>query len=85
MSSVGVTLVLMNRKELDQAAAHFRAALALDPGYADAHNKLGAVLTWQGRLEEAASEFRRTLELEPGNRQARANLALVEKQLRQRR
>jgi tetratricopeptide (TPR) repeat protein len=43
----------------------FRAALGVDPEYADAHNNLGAILTLTGQLDEAETHYRRRPRSEP--------------------
>ncbi len=43
----------------------FRKAIALDPGYSQAHRMLGMTLSHMGRGEEAASAMRRARELDP--------------------
>jgi len=47
------------------AEVEFRKALALNPSYADAHERLGSVLRGMGRHEEALEEVRRAYELDP--------------------
>jgi type IV pilus assembly protein PilF len=42
---------------LDEAERHYRKALALRPGYSEAHNNLGQLLARQGRLQDAIGEF----------------------------
>jgi Tfp pilus assembly protein PilF len=49
--------------DLDGALEHYRTALELDPGYAEAHANFGSALLRAGRLVEAESELRRSLEL----------------------
>ena len=46
----------------DEAATAYRRALAIDPGYASAHNNLGALLHARGAFEEAAAALRQALE-----------------------
>jgi tetratricopeptide (TPR) repeat protein len=60
---------------LDDAEASFRAALRIDPSYANAHNNLGNVLLALGRNGEAVEEFREVVRLQPANEAARKNLA----------
>ncbi|MBK8161713.1 MAG: tetratricopeptide repeat protein [Gammaproteobacteria bacterium] len=59
------------------AAVHFRAALAMDPGHAEAHRKLGNACFAQGRLDEAAECYQRALALDPGLTAAHYNLGLT--------
>ena len=62
---------------LHEAAACYRQALKLDPGYGEAHNNLGAALRDQGNLDEAVACFRRALELKPDFIGAYGNLGNV--------
>ncbi len=52
----------------------YENALALDPGLADAHCNLGAVLYNRGRRPQARACFARCLELAPGHLEAHFNL-----------
>src|SRR5439155_20828965 len=47
----------------DEAAAHIRQGLALDPNYAQAHHRLGLVLLQQHRYAEAIASFQRAIDL----------------------
>jgi tetratricopeptide (TPR) repeat protein len=62
---------------LAEAEAHFRRAVELDPGCAQAHCNLGNALREQGRLEEALRHLTRALERQPGLAEAGLNLAVV--------
>jgi len=62
---------------LDASVDAFRRAIALKPGYAPAHMRLGRVLITQGQPEAAAVEFERALGLEEGLQPARVALAQV--------
>jgi tetratricopeptide (TPR) repeat protein len=48
-----------------QAEAHYRAALAVDPGFAPARVNLGRMLFTAGRYEEAREQFLRLTEVAP--------------------
>jgi adenylate cyclase len=50
---------------LDEAAAFYNAASALDPLGAVSHGALGTIYYRSGRLSEAETEFRRALEISP--------------------
>jgi TolB-like protein/Flp pilus assembly protein TadD len=50
---------------LDEAAAFYNAASALDPLGAVSHGALGTIYYRNGRLSEAEAEFRRALEISP--------------------
>lgn len=54
-----------------------RAALAVDPNFAEAHDNLGAALMSQRRFDEALASFQRAIALNPSLTQARENLAIV--------
>jgi len=72
-------VALMCAGDLDRAASHFKAALASDADFAEAHSNLG--ITFLRRIPpdyEAAREgFAAALEIAPGYRDARENLALT--------
>ena len=67
-------LALRAQGKLDEAAASYRQALALKPGYAEAYFNLGNVLQKQGKLDEAIASFRKTLALKPDGVDAHNNL-----------
>ncbi|MCY3664228.1 MAG: tetratricopeptide repeat protein [Gemmatimonadetes bacterium] len=56
--------------QLNEAAAHFHKALALDASYARAHFNLGLVYAKQGDDQAAADAFAQALELDPDHVQA---------------
>jgi choline-sulfatase len=58
----------------DEAARADRAAVALAPGAAIAHNGLGLTAIDDGRMREAAAEFERATALDPNNASYWANL-----------
>ena len=68
--------------KLDEAIAHFSAALRISPYYAQAHNNLGVALGEQGKLDEAIAHFSAALRISPSYQQAHDNLerALAKKQ-----
>jgi tetratricopeptide (TPR) repeat protein len=57
-----------------EAIAQFRAALALKPDDAEAHNDLGCALGIEGRTAEAIAELQAALRLKPGYAEAHNNL-----------
>jgi tetratricopeptide (TPR) repeat protein len=59
----------------DQAVEAYRAALALDADFADAHCNLGAVFYNRGERDDARRHFERCLRLDPGHVEAHFNLA----------
>jgi tetratricopeptide (TPR) repeat protein len=77
--NLGIALAQGGR--LDDAAAQYKAALKIDPNYANAHNNLGLVLVREGRLEEGAAECEKALVANPNLIEAHYNLGnLLEQQ-----
>jgi Tfp pilus assembly protein PilF len=58
-----------------EAEASYRAAAALDPRHARAHNNVGAMLHMQGRPDEALVWYRKALEIDPAQPEANTNYA----------
>lgn len=56
-SYTGLALVLAEAGRTDDAVASLHDAIAADPEYPPAHERLGAMLAEQGRLEEAARSY----------------------------
>jgi protein O-mannosyl-transferase len=72
-NNLGLTLAEQGRT--DEAIAHFREALRIDPGYAKARYNLGMALAEQGHTEEAMTQYRQVLEALPDSVEALDNLA----------
>ncbi|HEY0946224.1 MAG TPA: tetratricopeptide repeat protein [Opitutaceae bacterium] len=68
-------LVLAESGRIDEAIAHFEAALRLFPRNPDALNNLALVLVRAGRLPEAVVRFEAALALAPDSADAHLNLA----------
>lgn len=68
-------LLYLARNELTLAERHFRRALALQPGLAQAHCNLGIALSELGRAAEAVGSFQQAIAVAPGLLAARENLA----------
>jgi tetratricopeptide (TPR) repeat protein len=66
--------ILLGRGQVDEAIAHFRSALALQPGAADVLAKLGGALLAGGRVEEAVAPLQEALKTQPDSAQAHNNL-----------
>jgi len=62
---------------LSDAVACYRRALALEPGFAEAHYNLGNALMDQGKLDEAVASYRRALALRPDYAEAHNNLGVA--------
>jgi len=65
---------LLDAGQPAEAAANFRRALELWPGFAEAHGNLGNALVDLGQLEDAVYHYRRMLELRPDLAEAHNNL-----------
>jgi len=63
--------------EIDEAIAHYTAALRLKPDYATAHNNLASALFSKGRVTEAIRHYQQALCLKPSYADAHNNLANV--------
>jgi protein O-GlcNAc transferase len=66
---------LRDQGRLEESAASYRRATALDPQNAEFHNDLGNVLTEQGKLGEAIGSYEKALEICPEYAEAHNNLA----------
>jgi len=62
---------------LDEAIAHFKEALELNPDYDNAHYNLGLAYAKKGELEKAAACLRKSLQLKPDDPYTLINLAAV--------
>jgi tetratricopeptide (TPR) repeat protein len=60
-----------------QGRAELEKAIALDPGFPEAHCNLGVTYMAMNRTEDAAAEFRRAAELDPAASIYHANLAVA--------
>ena len=74
-NQLGLALHAAGRR--DEAIAALRRALALNPGYSEAHNHLGLALQEAGRLDAALACFHAALDCRPGNAQAINNLGIA--------
>ena len=74
-SNLGVALA--DRQLLDEAIAHYRKALEINPDYAEAHNNLGLALADRGPTDEAIAHYRKALEIKPDYAEAHNNLGLA--------
>lgn len=64
-------------RRLGEAETHYRRAVALRPGFAEALASLGGLLAELGRFEEAVTLFRRAAALRPQDAGIRAGLGRV--------
>jgi tetratricopeptide (TPR) repeat protein len=56
-----------SRKHLNRAQSFYRKALAIEPGFVEAHLRLGRVLYHQGKYDEALGQFEWVLEKASGS------------------
>ncbi len=74
MAHNNLGLLLAGRGRIEEAKAHYAAALETKPDDAFAMNNLGNVLATEGRLDEARAQFEAAVRAEPGNVEAHNNL-----------
>jgi predicted O-linked N-acetylglucosamine transferase (SPINDLY family) len=67
-------LELAQQGKYDDAVAHYRHALQLQPGSAGAYNNLGNIFVRQGKLVEAVQCFHQAVRYNPSFAQAHSNL-----------
>ncbi|MBU1106323.1 MAG: tetratricopeptide repeat protein [Candidatus Riflebacteria bacterium] len=60
--------------KLDQAVVEIKKAIAIDPEFAQAHNKLGDYLMKMGLVKKAVDAYTRSLELAPNNQNSNFDL-----------
>ena len=70
-------VVLAGRGQVDEAIAHYRKALEINPDYARAHNNLGVALAGRGQIDEAIAHYRKALEINPDYAEAHNNLGMA--------
>ena len=75
VTEMNLGAALQSERRLDDAAAHYRRAIALRPDYAAAYSNLGTALRGQGRLDEAVTTYERAIALQPDFPDAHYNLA----------
>ena len=68
---------LRDSGQLDRAAQAFRQAICFEPGDAELHNRLGAVLLALGQFDEAISACRETVRINSWHAEAWNNLGLA--------
>ncbi len=74
---------LRRKGRLDEAIENIRQALALNPGWIDAHEKLANILQEKGLYAEAAAEYELVLQANPDKIRARSGYALALLKLKQ--
>jgi tetratricopeptide (TPR) repeat protein len=67
-------MALQAQGRLEEAAASYRQALALQPDFAEAHYNIAIIFNELGRVEEAAESCRKAAEIRPDLAEAHSNL-----------
>ncbi len=57
---------LVGRGQVEEAIAHYRKALEIQPDFVDAHYNLGLALAGGRQFEEAIAQYRTVLDIQPG-------------------
>jgi tetratricopeptide (TPR) repeat protein len=68
------TILIRNKRSLDEAAARLALVLHEQPDFAEAHDELGIDYLLQGKFELAAREFHEAIRLKPDYAPAHNNL-----------
>jgi len=74
-NNLGVTLARQGKD--DEAAVHYKRALAINPRYSDAHYNLAALLARQGEDQEAMGHFVEALKAKPDSAIAHNDLGVL--------
>jgi len=77
LAHVQLGCVLAQKGQRDEAIAHFRRALEINPDFVQAHYNLGLALQETGQLEQAIAHYQRALEIKPDYVEVQANLAYL--------
>lgn len=67
-------LSYFEKGQTDEAVKHMRAALEINPSFAEARSNLAMVLAQNGRLQEAIAEYQKALMTDPRSADAHYNL-----------
>lgn len=62
----------------DEALAHFRKALEIDPAYPNLHFNLGNVYMKMDKIDDAIMEYKKEIEISPQNINAKEMLEAIE-------
>ena len=77
MAHMNLGIAEANHNQLDQALRHFMAAIALEPGHAEAYNNAALLLEHAGRTNEAIEYYRLALEKRPNYPEAENNFGCL--------
>jgi Flp pilus assembly protein TadD len=75
MAHNNLGIVLFQKGELDEAIAHYRATLQLQPDFGDAEYNLGNALLHKGEADEAIAHCQKALALQPNDPDTHVALA----------
>ena len=73
----GKELYLFEQGKTDEAITEFRAAIEINPDFAEAHSSLGDALRELGKLEEAIAEHRAAIQLRPDDAEFHDDLGIT--------
>lgn len=73
---------LIVKKKYNDSLEFLKKAIGLDPGRAEPHNIIGAIMEIRGELPEAKKYYSAALALKPGFKQAQKNLDRVNEKLK---
>jgi tetratricopeptide (TPR) repeat protein len=79
-SSIGHSAMasfLFGQDRVEEAIEHSKRAVALAPGYPEAHNDLGVGFAKLGRIADAIAEYQSAISLQPTYDEAHANLGVA--------
>jgi protein O-mannosyl-transferase len=68
---------LEDEGRLDEAIAHYKEAVRIDPNLADSYNNIGLALTKRGRPDEAIPNFFKAIRINANHAAAHYNLGIV--------
>jgi tetratricopeptide (TPR) repeat protein len=77
MAQINLANVLNEKGQVDQAIAHYREALRLQPKNADALYNIGTALLSKGQTDDAIAQFREALRVQPNHVNAHINLGFA--------
>ncbi len=77
MAHNNLGLALAARGQTDEAIAHYRRAIEIEPGFAGSHNNLGIALMGKGDAAGAVAEYRAALAIDPGEPETHNNLGMA--------
>jgi superkiller protein 3 len=70
-------LELFNMGRQDEAIAHYKQAVAINPDFAEAYNNLGVAMVKQGRQNEAIALYQQAIAIEPKFAEAHSNVGVA--------